>query len=170
MVALSALLPDVDLSQATPLIRRQWQLLSALPGGRGLFSRFIGLIVPYTGSIGAQVEELREGYARVALEDRRAVRNHLRSVHAIALANLVELTGNLAFIFSLPLDARVIVSGISIEYLKKARGRLVAECHCPVPETAEKQEYLLEVAVRNEVGETVAKGQLRSLVGPSRKH
>ncbi|MCI0571515.1 MAG: DUF4442 domain-containing protein [Myxococcaceae bacterium] len=169
MFGLTASLKGFDGQQAGPLIRSQWQTLARLPGGKALFSRLIGFLVPYTGSIGAQVEELREGYARVVLNDRRAVRNHLRSVHAIALANLVELTGNVAFLYSAPADTRMILAGISMEYLKKARGRLVAECTCPVPTTSEKKEYRLEVLIHDAAGERVARGELRSLLGPRTK-
>ena len=67
---------------------------------------------------------LRAGYAEVVMQDKRAVRNHLDCVHAIALANLAELAGNVALAYSLPDDARFIVSGIEIEYVKKARGTI----------------------------------------------
>jgi uncharacterized protein (TIGR00369 family) len=152
---------------ATVLIRKQWKLLSGLPGGKRVFSRMMGIIVPYTGTIGARVEELRDGYARVLLPDRRAVRNHLSSVHAIALANLAELAGNLAVLYSAPEDTRMIVAGISLEYLKKARGDITGECTCEIP-GRERKEYVNEVIMKDRAGEIVAKAQLRSLVGPKK--
>lgn len=163
---LARLLPSAE-AHGNP-VRVAWDRLRGLPGGKALFSRFVGNLAPYTGTIGAKVEELRPGYARVTMRDRRAVRNHLRSVHAVALLNLAELTGNVALAYSLPDDARFIVAGMSIEYLKKARGTLTGFCECVVPETNARQELAIEVSIRNEAGEEVARSTLRSLVGPKK--
>jgi acyl-coenzyme A thioesterase PaaI-like protein len=152
-------------AEAGATVRNQWDRLSGLPGGKALFSRLIGLVVPYTGSIGARADEVRQGYARVILKDRRAVRNHLQCVHAIALANLAELTANLAVLYSAPGDTRMILTGISMEYLKKARGQLTAECTCPIP-GSERKEYDNLVEIRDAKGELVARGHVRSLLGP----
>lgn len=154
---------------ATVMIRREWKRLSGKPGGKLLFSKLLGLVVPYTGTIGARVEEVREGYARLTLPDRRQVRNHLRSIHAIALANLVEFTANMAVLFSAPEDSRMIPTALSMEYLKKARGTLTAECRCQLPIGQEKKEYVNEVLIRDAEGEVVAKGSVRSLIGPQKK-
>lgn len=150
-------------------IRAAWDRLRGLPGGKRLFSAMVGRMAPYTGTIGARVEDLELGRSRVVMEDRRAVRNHLRSIHAIALANLAELTGNVALAYSLADDARFIVAGMEIEYLKKARGTLTAECECPVPPDAERAEYLVPVSIRDRDGDEVARATLRSLVGPKPK-
>jgi acyl-coenzyme A thioesterase PaaI-like protein len=145
---------------------RLWRTLSPLPAGKWIFSRLLGFVVPYTGSVRPRVEELRPGYARVSMRDRRAVRNHLHSIHAIALANLAEVTSGLAMIVGLPDDARSIVTGFSIEYLKKARGPLSAECVVSSVDTSVESEQLIESVVRDLAGDVVAKATARWLVGP----
>lgn len=165
--AVRSLLKGFNGQDATSLVRNQWGVLSGLPGGRRLFSKVIALVVPYTGTIGAQVLELREGYAKVELPDRRLVRNHLRSVHAIALANLAELCGNLAVLYSAPENTRMIVSGISLEYTKKARGTITAECECAIP-GEERREYVNEVLMKDQQGELVARAKLTSLISPKK--
>ena len=150
------------------VIRKLWDLLSPLPAGKQLFSRAIGRAAPYTGSIHAKVEQLRVGYAEVRLLDRPELRNHLASVHAVALVNLAELAGNAALAYSLPDDARFIVAGLSIEYLKKARGTIRATSECPVPASSERKEFLVPVSLWNTAGEEVARATLRTLVGPKR--
>ena len=148
------------------LLRDAWNLLSGMPGGKAVFSRLIGRMAPYSGSIHATVTVLRAGYAEVQMHDRRAVRSHLDCVHAIALANLAELAGNVALMYSLPDDARFIVSGMEIEYTKKARGTITAVGEAPVPRTAARAQYDVPVTLRDAGGDEVARAILHSLVGP----
>lgn len=159
-------LPGVAGLDSTQWVREAWDRLRGLPGGPAMFSRLVGLAVPYTGSIGAQIVELGDGRARVTLKDRRAVRNHLRCVHAVALVNLAELTGNVALAYGLPADARFIVRGLSIEYLKKARGTITATAQVDLPATSERREIDVPVSMRDEGGDEVARATLQSLVGP----
>lgn len=162
----SRLVPRLD--ALGNFIRESWTRLEGLPGGKALFSRLVGLAAPYTGSIGAQVVELGRGHAKVQMRDRRALRNHLSSVHAVALVNLAELTGNVALAYSLPDDARFIVAGLSIEYLKKARGTITGTSACPIPDSAERREYEVPVEMRDEAGDLVATAVLKTLVGPKK--
>jgi acyl-coenzyme A thioesterase PaaI-like protein len=150
------------------MIRDAWDRLGGLPGGSRLFSRLIGRAAPYSGTIGARVVELRAGYAKVVLADRRAVRNHLDCVHAIALANLAELCGNVAVFYGLPDDARFIVAGMDIEYLKKARGAITAESRPPIVSSSETRDIPVLVEMRDAAGDLCARATLRTRIGPKK--
>ena len=162
--SLAKLLPRATDTRNT--LKTAWDLLSGVPGGKHVFSRLVGRMAPYTGTIHATVTVLRAGYAEVHMQDRKSVRNHLDCIHAVALANLGELAGNVALAYSLPDDARFIVSGMEIEYLKKARGTLVAVGEPPIPRSSTRAQYNVPVTIRDAGGDEVAKVILHSLVGP----
>jgi acyl-coenzyme A thioesterase PaaI-like protein len=141
-----------------------WKRLSRVPFGRRIFSFMIARTAPYTGTIGARCEELSPGHSRWTLRDRRKVRNHLRSVHAVALVNLAEVASGTAMLTALPPGTRGIVTGLSIQYLKKARGTLTAECRCNVPTIAGETRYDVQADVRDESGDVVAQATVNWLL------
>ncbi len=96
------------------------------PAGTWLFSRGLCTAAPYFKSIRPHVTELAPGLARVHMRKRRAVENHLHTVHAIAMCNMAELAGGLVTDVSVPKGARWIPSGMTVEYLAKAKTDLVA--------------------------------------------
>ena len=134
-----------------------WNRLRRLPGGTWIFSRLLGWKVPYTGSIGAHVRELEPGHARITLRDRRAVRQHLGSVHAVALLNLGEVTSGLAMLAALPPGVRGIVTRLSAEYPKKARGLLTAVSRVTVPDVVDPVEHLVTAEITDEAGDSVCR-------------
>lgn len=149
-------------------LKSLWSTLSTLPGGRWLFSRLLGLMVPYTNSIRSTVLHFEPGHARVLLRDRRRVRNHLRSVHAIALANVGELVTGLSLIGGLGTDLRAILTGLDVRYTKKARGPLVAEAMCTIPEITDSIEHPVEATIRDADGDVVATVTAHWRLGRSR--
>lgn len=165
---LKRLIPVPRLDGDRNMIRQAWDLMQGLPGGKILFSKLVGRLAPYTGTIDARVVALAEGRAEVTMADKKAVRNHLDCVHAVALANLAELAGNVALFYSMPDDARFIVSGMEIEYLKKARGTIAALGESPIPRTSSRAQYDVTVTLRDASGEAVARAVLHSLVGPKK--
>jgi acyl-coenzyme A thioesterase PaaI-like protein len=106
-----------------------WQRLSGLPAGRWAFTRLVCLKAPYFASIRPRFVELRPGYAEVRIRKRRAVQNHIGTVHAIAMCNMAELAAGTMTDVSIPPTHRWIPKGMTVEYLAKAATdlRAVAE-------------------------------------------
>jgi len=96
------------------------------------------------------------------------VRNHLGSIHAVALANLAEAASGLALVVGLPPEARAILVRLSVDYLKKARGTLRSECDCEPVTSAEEREVELDSRIYDAAGDVVATGRARWRVGAAR--
>ena len=145
--------------QQNPIVRMQqlWQRLQALPGGNWLFSKILAWMIPYSGTIGATVKVLKPGFAQIQLRDHRRVRNHLNSIHALALGNLGELTSGLAMLTGMTKTTRGIPTKITTEYFKKARGLLTAESHVVLPTITEDINYEIYADIRDADGEVVAR-------------
>ena len=100
------------------------------------------------------------------IPDRRANRQHLGSVHAVALMNLCEMTSGMAMMCGLPDGVRGIVTSMSIEYYKKARGTITAEARVAVPTVTTDTDFDVEAACSDPTGVVVAKATIRWRLGP----
>ena len=76
---------------------------------------------------------------------------------AVALANVGEFTGGLAMTATLPPDVRSILLKLEVEFLKKARGTITAECQCTVPEVSGPIDHVVHTQLRDEAGNEVAR-------------
>jgi acyl-coenzyme A thioesterase PaaI-like protein len=147
---------------------RLWRRLSPLPGGQWLFARLFSFMVPYSGSVGPRIRVLEPGRAEVEIPDRRANRNHLASVHAIALMNAAEQASGLAMLVGMPDGVRAIVTRISMEYLKKARGTIRAVSTVVIPAVTTDTEIDVTAECLDGSGTVVARATVRWRVGPVR--
>lgn len=145
-----------------------WRRLSPLPGGPWLFSQLFGFAVPYSGSVGPRIRVLERGHAVVEIPGRRSNRNHLGSVHAIALVNLAEITSGLAMTVGLPQSVRGIVTNLSMTYHKKARGTIRGVAHVTVPVVTEDIDFDVTAELFDRDGTLVATGNVRWRLGPVR--
>ncbi|NIP79420.1 MAG: DUF4442 domain-containing protein [Gemmatimonadetes bacterium] len=140
-------------------IEALWRRLAPLPGGGRIFGWLLGRAVPYSGSIRPRVLELEPGRAVVAIRDRRRLRNHFRSLHALALANVAELAAGLAMTLALPAGTRGIPVRLEMDYLKKARGRVVADGRASPPrQVTGDTESTATAELSDEAGDVVARG------------
>lgn len=138
-----------------------WSRLRPLPGGTRLFSMIFGWRVPYSGSVRPHIRVLAPGHAEVDIPDRRANRQHLGSVHAIALLNVAEQASGLALLTDLPDGVRGIVTQISMQYLKKARGSIRAVCHVAAPTVTSVVEFDVTADCLDSSGDLVARATVR---------
>ena len=146
-----------------------WSKLSALPAGKTVFTKVVCLKAPYFGTIGPHIVELRDGYCEVHAKDRRKVHNHLGTFHAIAMCNMAELAAGMATEVTIPDSARWIPVGMSVEYLRKARGDLRAVATLdPIPELGDGVDVPATVNVLDRSGETVMRAIITMRVSPKR--
>ncbi|MES2614620.1 MAG: DUF4442 domain-containing protein [Bdellovibrionota bacterium] len=147
-----------NFASPTSLIKNTWSKLNKVPSGNIIFSKIVGQAIPYTGSISPIVQKIENGFAVVTLKDRKAVRNHLDSIHAIALANVGEFTTGLSVISQLNGKAKAILVRIEAEYLKKARGDVTAEATSHIPENlTQDTEFKVIANIKNLQNEIVCK-------------
>lgn len=143
-------------TSVSQLFRGTWQKFNKFPKGNVIFSKLVGFLIPYTGSVSPIVLAVENGHSKVMLKDKRAVRNHLKSIHAIALANLGEFTTGLALIPQLNDKSQAILVNLQVDYLKKARGTLTSEALATLPaEKSGDQNYAIIANIKNELGELV---------------
>ena len=145
-----------------------WRRLSPWPGGQWLFAMIFARTVPYSGSVGPRIRLLEPGHAEVEIPDRRSNRQHLGSVHAIALMNVAEMTSGLAMMAGLPEGVRGIVTSLSMTYHKKARGTIRATSRVSVPTVTEDRDFDVSAECFDRGGVCVATATVRWRLGPSK--
>lgn len=99
---------------------RLYQTLTSYPLGRTLFSLAYGIKAPYFATVRPDVLVMRENYAEVVVAQRRSVRNHIGTVHAIAICNGLEAAMGLVAEATCPPAWRWIPRGMTVSYLAKA--------------------------------------------------
>ena len=127
-----------------------WNRLGGSSVGRWLFAKVICRKAPYFSSIKPRFLRFGPGACEVSLKKRRAVLNHLGTVHAIAVCNLAELGGGLAVDAALPETHRWIPKGMTVVYIKPATTDLTAIAICTLPEELpDSSDQVVTVDVRD---------------------
>jgi len=158
------------MSSKTPSVLALYRKLKRWSPGGWLFTRLICFKAPYFASIRPRITALEPGLCRAMFRQRRAVQNHIGTVHAIALCNLAELTAGMVSEASLPTTMRWIPKGMSVDYLARARGLMTAEARpaTPAVEASDAYELPIEVRVTDQAGTEVFRASVRMWVSPRR--
>ena len=139
--------------------------------GDRLFSMAFAFKAPYFGSIKPRFTVIEPNHAEVVIPNRRAVHNHIGTVHAIALCNLAELSGGMLTDASIPASMRWIPKGMTVEYLAKARGTMhaVATPDAPAVEAPAGYAWPVRISVCDDAGEEVFRARIEMWLSPRRR-
>jgi acyl-coenzyme A thioesterase PaaI-like protein len=88
--------------------------------GDRLFSFAFSQVAPYFWSIRPRFTVIEPNHAEVVIPKRRGVKNHIGTVHAIALCNGLEAAMGVLAEASIPSDKRWIPKGMEVSYTAKA--------------------------------------------------
>jgi acyl-coenzyme A thioesterase PaaI-like protein len=143
-------------------------MLTRWPLGHWVFSKAVCLKAPYFGSISPTITRLENGRCEARIKDRRAVHNHIGTVHAIALCNLAELCAGLMTDASLPDGMRWIPKGMTVSYLKRAKGRMHATATpvIAIVPASEGYDLPVNVDVLDDAGDKVFHAEIRMWLSP----
>jgi acyl-coenzyme A thioesterase PaaI-like protein len=101
-----------------------WERLRVMPGGERAFSRAFTWRAPYFRSIRPRFVQVSPNYAALVLPKRRAVQNHIGTVHAIAVCNGLEAAMGALAEATIPGGKRWLPKGMEVAYLAKSTSDL----------------------------------------------
>jgi acyl-coenzyme A thioesterase PaaI-like protein len=147
---------------------RAWQKHGASRLGRWLFARMVCRRAPYFGTIRPRFIELRTSLCKVAMRPRRAVENHLGSIHALALGNLCELAAGMVTEVTTPPGTRWIPRGMTIEYLRKAESEVCATARLDKSDWGAPGSVAVPVSVADKNGNEVVRAVITMHIAPGK--
>lgn len=110
-----------------------------------LWSKAFGRVVPMVGTANIRYLEVDKDHVTVRIENQRNMQNHIKGVHAAAMALLAETATGFLTGLHVPDDRIVLIKSLHVDYLKVAQGGLTATAGL----SADQQKFIAE----NEKGE-----------------
>ena len=116
--------------------------------GERLFSFAFSQVAPYFWSIRPRFTVIEPNHAEVVIPKRRAVKNHIGTVHAIALCNGLEAAMGLVAEATCPDHQRWLPRGLNVEYLAKSTTDLLCVAETSPQDWDKPAPFDLEVRVK----------------------
>lgn len=153
----------------TPLLSL-YDKITRWPCGHWIFSKMVCFKAPYFGSISPRFTLLENSRCDAFFQDRRGVHNHIGTVHAIALCNLAEFCAGVMTDASIPADMRWIPKGMTVSYLKRAKGKMrgTATPMIPIVSSLAAYDLPINVDVLDDSGDKVFHAEIRMWMSPKK--
>ncbi|MBY6188661.1 DUF4442 domain-containing protein [Marinobacter hydrocarbonoclasticus] len=147
-------------AQQENYVLRLYHKLQGKPLGGWLFSRVLAAKAPYFKTVGANITRLEPHRCECVIPKRRAVENHIGTVHVIAICNGLELSMGVMAEASIPKHLRWIPKGMTLDYTAKAGSdiRCVAQVS---PEDWKPGDLDVEVVAYDRDDVEVVRGRIR---------
>ena len=98
-------------------------------------------LVPYVGTTGIVYEEVTPNKLVVSLENKKAVQNHIGSVHAVAVTLLAETATGFVLAMNLPSDRILLVKSYEVNFYRPVKkGQMAAIATL----SDEQRQYILD--------------------------
>ncbi|MDZ4386917.1 MAG: DUF4442 domain-containing protein [Moraxellaceae bacterium] len=141
-------------------ITRTLSTLNKLPSSLRIraISTIFGTVVPFVGTSGLRYEKLNNNEVVVSIRNRRKVQNHIKGVHAAAMALVAETATGFVVGMNLSDDKLPLIKSLHVDYKRRAVGDLRAVATLTDEQVAmiqrePKGEVLVPITVTDESGQ-----------------
>ncbi|MCP9758223.1 DUF4442 domain-containing protein [Aquitalea sp. S1-19] len=131
-----------------------------LPAGMRsmVLSRIFGRVVPFLATSGLRFDEVSPQKMVVSLRNQRKIQNHIKGVHAAAMALLAETATGFVVGMNMPDNKLMLLKSMHVDYLKRAQGGMCAEATLSAEQIRsmheqDKGDVTVSVRVTDESGE-----------------
>ncbi|WP_248262964.1 hotdog fold domain-containing protein [Idiomarina aminovorans] len=136
-----------------------YQRCLKLPFGRKIFSTIFARKAPYFKTIKPLITKLEPNFCQLTFKKRKAVQNHIGTVHAIAVCNGMEMAMGALAEASIPRSLRWLPKGMNVQYLAKTNSDVTIEAVASAL-TWQPGEQPISVEAKRNDGTVVAAGNI----------
>ncbi len=141
-----------------PTVLGLYRSLARLPKGRTVFSVVFARKAPYFRSIRPRFRDVRPHRAELVVADRKPVRNHIGTVHVIAICNGLEAAMGALAEATVPAGKRWIPKGMQVEYVGKATSDIVCFAETEPADWEHGPDVPVRVSATRDDGSVVVQG------------
>jgi len=118
-----------------------------------------GRLVPFLSTSGLRFEKVGHTQLTVSIRNQRKVQNHIKGVHAAAMALLAETATGFVVGMNVPDDKLMLLKSMKVNYTKRSQGDMRAVATLDDGQilqmySMDKGEVLVNVSVTDESGES----------------
>ena len=143
-----------------------YKRLESFPLGKRIFSIGFAQAAPYFSTVSPRVEEVAPNRAVVVVPKRRAVHNHIKTVHVIAICNGLEAAMGLLAEASVPSTHRWIPRAMDVTYPAKATTDITCTAETAPELWDGRKEVPVTVRATRADGTVVVEGTIHLYVSP----